>query len=371
MKVSFLDLKRIDEGLKDALKSKFATMLDAGVFSGGEELRLLESHVSRYLGSPYSIACANGTDALELALRALDVGSGDEVIVPALTWVSTAEVVKVVGAKPVFWDTDEDGLLAADWGKAITERTKAVIPVHLYGKMQDMESLLFQAQKHKLYVIEDAAQSFGSFAAGKAAGTFGDVGCLSFYPTKNLGALGEAGMCLTDSDLLNERIRRLLNHGQVVRDEHVEVGRNSRMDSVQAGFLNVFLQEFTNLQQRRKQLAAQYLDGLGAIAELKLPSGVMESSHNAHLFVVQTLFRDELKSFLADHEIGTAIHYPKILPDMQSYECKGDFAKARKLSQNGLSLPLNPWLKTEEVDYVISKVKEFFNQKSMDVKKQL
>lgn len=362
MKVPFLDLKRIDDGLKDALKSKFGEMLDAGVFSGGEEVKLLESRVKAYLKTPFAVACANGTDSLELALRALGVGQGDEVIVPALTWVSTAETVVLVGAKPVFWDTDEDGLLAADWEKAITAKTKAVIPVHLYGKMVDMERLMQGAKRHDLFVIEDGAQSFGCFQNGKAAGTFGDVGCLSFYPTKNLGALGEAGMCLTNSSVLNERIRMLSNHGQLVRDEHQSVGRNSRIDSIQAGFLNILLTEFDRFQKLRKQFAAQYRNGLGSIAELKLPSGIMDSSHNAHLFVIQTKYRDELKNFLAGHGVGTAIHYPVILPDMQPYRCPGDFAQARKLSQHGLSLPLNPWMRDTEVDFVISKVGEFFKK---------
>src|SRR5690606_10536903 len=204
MKIPFLDLKRMDSELKDTLKSKFEEMLHKGVFSGGEEVQLLESKVFALLNSPFSIACANGTDALELALRALNIGPGDEVIVPAMTWVSTAEVVLMVGATPVFWDTDAWGLLRFDWEKAISPRTKAVIPVHLYGKMVPMADLIAKAKKANISVIEDAAQAFGSFQDGKLAGTWGDVGCLSFYPTKNLGALGEAGMCLTNQKDLAE-----------------------------------------------------------------------------------------------------------------------------------------------------------------------
>lgn len=360
MSVPFLDLQRVDLELKNALKSKFAEMLDAGVFSGGGEVSLLESQVSTYLHSPFSIACANGTDAIEIALRALQIGPGDEVIVPAMTWVSTAEVVVMVGAKPVFWDTDANGLLAADWEKAITSKTKAVIPVHLYGKMVEMERLISQAKKHKLLVIEDGAQSFGSFQGGKAAGTYGDVGCLSFYPTKNLGALGEAGMCLTNSSELNKRIRMILNHGQLVRDQHELVGRNSRIDSLQAGFLNIFLKRFESSQALRKKYASMYSRQLTWIEELQLPTGILEDDHNAHLFVIQTVRRDELKHFLLEKGIGTAIHYPHILPDTKPFHSRGDFENARNLSQRGISLPLNPWMKEFEIEYVVEAIQDFF-----------
>ncbi|WP_057938711.1 DegT/DnrJ/EryC1/StrS family aminotransferase [Algoriphagus resistens] len=360
MNIPFLDLQRMDIELKDALKSKFAEMLNAGIFSGGREVSLLESHVSTYLHSPFSIACANGTDAIEIALRALQIGPGDEVIVPAMTWVSTAEVVVMVGAKPVFWDTDANGLLAADWEKAVTSKTKAVIPVHLYGKMVEMERLIAQAKKHKLLVIEDGAQSFGSFQGGKAAGTYGHVGCLSFYPTKNLGALGEAGMCLTNSLELNKRIRMILNHGQLVRDQHEFVGRNSRIDSLQAGFLNVFLTRFESSQVLRKKYASMYFKQLTWLDELQLPTGILEDDYNAHLFVIQTVRRDELKHFLLKKGIGTAIHYPYILPDMKPFHHGGDFQNARNLSQKGLSLPLNPWMKESEIEYVAEAIQDFF-----------
>jgi len=360
MQIQFLDLKRMDEELKAALKSKFSDMLDKGIFSGGDEVNLLESQISTYLKSPFSIACANGTDALELALRALEIGVGDEVIVPAMTWVSTAEVVVMVGATPVFWDTDADGLLASDWEKAITSKTKAVIPVHLYGKMVDMESLMQKAKKHKLFVIEDGAQSFGSYQNEKGAGTFGDVGCLSFYPTKNLGALGEAGMCLTNSAELNKRIRLLLNHGQLVRDEHELVGRNSRIDSIQAGFLNAIFEKFDLFQTRRKNLASMYLEGLTGIDGLQFPTSILEEGHNAHLLVIQTVRRVELKLFLMDKGIGTAIHYPHILPDMKPFRSDGNFSNARKLSKQVLSLPLNPWMKEGEIEYIVKAIRDFF-----------
>ena len=360
MNIPFLDLSRMEEPLKRRLKDRFSELLDAGVFSGGKEVQVFERTVSEFLKSKSSISCANGTDALELALRALGIGLGDEVIVPAMTWVSTAEAVVMVGAKPIFWDTDQQGLLRSDWEKAVTPKTKAVIPVHLYGKMVEMDSLMEKANALQLKVIEDAAQAFGAFQEGKAAGTFGDVGCMSFYPTKNLGALGEAGMCLTQNSQLAEKIRLLLNHGQPIRDQHESVGRNSRIDTLQAAFLTVMLEDFEKNQATRKEIAKSYLEAFDGISELILPKAILESDHNAHLFVVQTNQREKLNGFLASKGITTAIHYPAILPDMKPFFSKGEFHNARNLAYQGLSLPLNPYLKQEEIDRIIDVVQQFF-----------
>ena len=358
MKIPFLDLSRMDQALQSALKDKFEKVLEEGRFSFGKEVLTFEKRVEERLKSPHAISCANGTDALELVLRALNIGPGDEVIVPAMTWVSTAEVVLMVGAKPVFWDTDELGLLRSDWDKAITSKTKAVIPVHLYGKMVPMAELMDKAKKANIAVIEDAAQAFGAFQDGKAAGTWGDVGCLSFYPTKNLGALGEAGMCLTNQKDLAEQIRLLSNHGQPVRDDHTLVGRNSRIDTLQAAFLNVLLERFDEFQEKRMELAEIYWQELAGMEGLTLPPKAEDS--NLHLFVIQTEKRDLLKQFLQSNGVGTAIHYPTIVPEISVYQQVGDFSNARKLSQNGLSLPLNPWLEKKEVMEVCGLVKEFF-----------
>lgn len=362
MEIPFLDLKRFDIGLKNQLKAKFEVMLDAGIFSGGGEVSELECKIQNKLNSRSAIACANGTDALELALRALEIGPGDEVIVPALTWVSTAEAVEMVGARPIFWDTDQAGLLASDWDQVITVKTKAVIPVHLYGKMVDMTLLTEKAKTNSIFVIEDAAQSFGAIQNTKAAGTWGDVGCISFYPTKNLGALGEAGMCLSQDIKLADRIRLLLNHGQPKRDVHLSIGRNSRIDTLQAGFLNIMLNWFDEFQNKRKMLAANYLEKLVCIEELELPSGMQESDHNAHLFVIQTSQRNELRDFLQTKGIGTAIHYPMILPEMKLFHSKGDFSNASKLSNQGLSLPLNPYLLESEQEFIIESIHAFFKK---------
>jgi UDP-2-acetamido-2-deoxy-ribo-hexuluronate aminotransferase len=353
----------MDASLKERLRSKFSEVLEAGVFSGGDDVQTLERSVSQLLDSKSAIACGNGTDALELALRGLRIGPGDEVIVPAMSWVSTAEVVVMVGAKPVFWDSDEHGLIREDWEKAISTRTKAIIPVHLYGKMVRMKDLVVKAKAHGISVVEDAAQAFGSLQEGKAAGAWGEVGCLSFYPTKNLGSLGEAGMCLTQDETLATRIRLLLNHGQPVRDQHELIGRNSRIDTLQAAFLNVLLEDFEKNQSRRKAIAKRYLAAFNGIDELKLPSGILEDDHNAHLFVVRTERRDKLKTFLAEQGVGTAIHYPKVIPDLKPFQTDGDFANARRLALTGLSLPLNPSLSEQEIDFITCSVLAFFERK--------
>jgi dTDP-4-amino-4,6-dideoxygalactose transaminase len=352
----------MEESLKERLKIRFSEVLEAGIFSGGKEVEALEKSVSTFLKSSHSIPCANGTDALELALRALGIGPGDEVIVPAMTWVSTAEAVVMVGATPVFWDTDENGLIQEDWEKALTSKTKALIPVHLYGKMPDMPPLIQKAKSLGLFVIEDAAQAFGSFQQGKAAGTWGDVGCLSFYPTKNLGALGEAGMCLTQDEELANKIRLLLNHGQPIRDRHELIGRNSRIDTLQAAFLNVKLEDFEANQKLRKVIAKKYLEAFADSEAIKLPAGILEADHNEHLFVIQTERRNELKSFLSKNGIGTAIYYPAIIPDLAPFQSDGDFENARRLAERGLSLPLNPYLYDSEVDSVIDMVRAFFRK---------
>lgn len=361
--IPFLELAPMHRDLADELKAKFAALLEKGLFSGGEEVEVLASSMQEFLKVPYAIPCANGTDALELALRALEVGPGDEVIVPALTWVSTAEVVKMVGANLVFCDVDADGLMDLTLlPSVISPNTKAVIPVHLYGKMMDMKSLAAIAQKTGIKVIEDAAQAFGAFQGGKSAGAYGDIGCFSFYPTKNLGALGEAGMLTSHDGGLSERLRLLLNHGQPQRDVHELIGRNSRIDTLQAAFLNVKLSYFTPWQQRRKALAKLYLDHLQHLKGIKVPSSILQENHNAHLFTNQTNQRDALKECLSKKGIGTAIHYPLPVPAMKPFGEIDAFPVAARIGKTTLSLPLHPYLREDEVRYVCEEVQRFFNK---------
>ncbi|MCH6234344.1 DegT/DnrJ/EryC1/StrS family aminotransferase [Cognataquiflexum rubidum] len=363
--IPFLDLSLADQELKTALERKFSEMLSKGIFSGGEEVELFAKNFGNFLGTEALVSpCSNGTDALEIALRALEIGNGDEVIVPALTWVSTAEAVKLVGAKPVFIDTDPSGLMDLNLLDKVSPNTKAVIPVHLYGKMVEMKHLIDWARPKGIKVIEDNAQGFGAIQDGKSAGCWGDVGCFSFYPTKNLGALGEAGALSTSDKDLSIKINMLINHGQPVRDQHEIVGRNARIDSIQAGFLNIKLEYFKKWQEKRKYLAAIYLDHLSETGDLILPYSILDSDHNAHLFVIQTAFRSELKHHLQQKGIQTSIHYPTILPKMVPYHSNDRFPNAEKLASSILSLPLNPFMTKNEVLKVIYEVKLFYGKTS-------
>ncbi|GGF47994.1 glutamine--scyllo-inositol aminotransferase [Echinicola rosea] len=347
--------------LADELKVKFAKLLEKGLFSGGEEVDALEKTMREYLNVPHAIPCANGTDALELALRALEIGPDDEVIVPALTWVSTAEVVSMVGAKVVFCDVDGHGLMdLLQLPSLLTARTRAIIPVHLYGKMVNMERLLKLTVNTGIHVIEDAAQAFGAVQRGRSAGTYGAIGCFSFYPTKNLGALGEAGLLVVQDAALAEKLRLLLNHGQSRRDRHEIVGRNGRVDTLQAAFLNVKFPYFEAWQQKRKGLAKSYLDHLQHLKGITVPSSIVEEDHNAHLFTIQTVQRDALKAYLAEKGIGTAVHYPLPVTAMRAFKVNKEFPVASRLSNLTLSLPLHPYLHEDDVRRVCEEVQRFF-----------
>ncbi|HLW20655.1 MAG TPA: DegT/DnrJ/EryC1/StrS family aminotransferase [Cyclobacteriaceae bacterium] len=355
--IPFLELRTMHEHLGEELKEKFSEVLAEGIFSAGREVDALEENIRKMLGLPNAISCSNGTDALELSLKVLGIGHGDEVVVPALTWISTAEAVANVGASPVFCDVNEEGLMTPEILEGvISSKTKAVIPVHLYGKMVDMPMLLKLASRHGLKVIEDAAQAFGAKLQGRSAGTFGHTGCFSFYPTKNVGALGEAGLITSKDKNIEERIRFLLNHGQSSRDVHTLQGRNSKIDSMQAGFLNVKLRYLHSWQAIRKKLAAVYLHELQDARGIKLPKGILQDDHNAHLFAIQTEERDILKKHLERLGIGTAIHYPKPIHLTEAFRSHHSFPMAEKISKSTLSLPLHPYLKEAEVEWICREV---------------
>jgi UDP-2-acetamido-2-deoxy-ribo-hexuluronate aminotransferase len=359
--IPFLELKSMHGHLGEELMEKFAEVLAEGIFSAGREVDALEENVRKMLGLPNAIACSNGTDALELSLKVLEIGQGDEVIVPALTWISTAEAVANVGAKPVFCDVNEEGLMTPDLVESIiSSKTRALIPVHLYGKMVDMPKLMDFAGQQGTKVIEDAAQAFGARQQGRSAGSFGDTGCFSFYPTKNIGALGEAGLITCKDKDLEQQIRILLNHGQSERDVHPLQGRNSKIDSLQAAFLNVKLRHFDSWQATRKKLASIYLHELQDIAAIRLPEGILEEDHNAHLFAIQTERRDALKQYLEQQGIGTAIHYPRPLHLTEAFRSLNFFPMAEKISKSTVSLPLHPYLKEEEVEWICGEVRRFY-----------
>jgi len=361
LRIPFLELDRMHQSLRIELEAKFSDVLQTGIFSGGNEVDDFAHAVGRLLGVGHAIPCSNGTDALEMALKVVGVQPGDEVIVPALSWVSTAEAVVNMGAVPTFLDVDQNGLLDLNrLHEGISKRTKALVPVHLYGKMVDMQALTAVSRPLGLKVVEDAAQAFGSYQGGIPAGGWGDVGCYSFYPTKNLGALGEGGMMVTDDASLANHLSLLLNHGQPEKDVHLISGRNAKMDSLQAAFLQVKLNHFESMQQRRKALARIYLDRLKVQPLIRLPEGMLNADHNAHLFTIHCPKRNYLKAHLEDRGIGSAIHYPEILPNLPPFSDAGNYPMASYISQSTLSLPLHPYLTEEEVHTVCDAVLDFF-----------
>jgi dTDP-4-amino-4,6-dideoxygalactose transaminase len=359
--IPFLELATLHQSILGDLQDKIVEVIREGVFSAGKEVLLFEHNIKKYLDVPCAVSCSNGTDALEMALQALDIGRGDEVILPALTWVSTAEAVVNIGARPVFCEVDQDGLL--DLSKAeplINPNIKGIMPVHLYGKMVNMQKIMALAQNYGIKIVEDAAQAFGAFQEGQSAGSFGDIGCFSFYPTKNLGALGEAGLLTTHDPIIERRLRLILNHGQYERDVHELVGRNGKIDTLQAALLNIKLFHFDEWQMIRKKLAGMYLEQLQEIKDITLPRGLLNADHNAHLFTIRSSQRDELKTYLASQGIGTAIHYPNILPKTPAFADKGYFPMAELISGTTLSLPLHAHLLEEDVGYICKKIKDFF-----------
>lgn len=351
------------QDLAEELKDKFSEVLREGVFSAGKQVDELESKVCELLGLSHAIACSNGTDALEMALKVMDIGQSDEVILPALTWVSTAEAVVNSGASPVYCDVDEEGLIdVSSIEERVSARTKAIIPVHLYGKMVAMPPLMAFSRARQLTVIEDAAQAFGAVQQGQSAGAFGDIGCFSFYPTKNLGALGEAGMLVTQSQEMEDKLRMILNHGQSSRDVHELRGRNSKIDSLQAAFLTVKLKHFNRWQERRKKWAFLYLSELQGIDAMILPRSILNPDHNSHLFTIQVQERALLKLYLEQQGIGTAIHYPSPVPLTTAFYDPGSFPMAERISNTTLSLPLHPYLKEEEVLSICRELKRFYRK---------
>ena len=362
--IPFFDLQRQVNVHFEDITGAFNRVLHSGRFISGNEVEQFEKKFSYYMNSPHAVACSSGTAALEFILRSWGVGQGDEVIVPANTWVSDAEVVVQTGAAPVFADVDESyGLLTAGTvEKCITSRTKAVIVVHMYGSFCRMEGIRKLADAHDFFILEDCAHAAGLRTPGGMAGTFGDAAAFSFYPTKNLGAFGDAGCVITADDRVAESVRLLRDHGQPSRDVHLSIGTTGRMDEIQAAVLKLKLDYLDAWNERRRAIAQRYVRSLG---DSILTAGFSFDQHLVvHLFVVRTPRRDDLKHYLDERKIGTGIHYPVILPDMEAFKGYGpkkssDHRVARKRSEEILSLPVYPELLDEEVDYICDALQAF------------
>lgn len=354
--VPFVDLAAEHELIREPLEQAMQTVLNSGQFILGRELSDFEQEFASYLGAEHCVGVGSGTDALVLALRACGVGEGDEVITPSLTFVAGPFAIAAVGAIPTFVDVDDttgtlDIELVSD---AITSRTRAIMPVHLYGRFADLSHLKLLAREHGLWLIEDAAQAHGARSDGQAAGTVGDLGCFSFYPTKNLGACGDGGAVVTDDAKLASRLRLLRNYGQSRKNHHELLAANSRLDELQAAILRRKLRLLDGWNDARRHAAEAYASRLDPI--LRPPDPCAPREHVFHLYVVRSPWRDALHDFLREHGIETAIHYPLPVHRQPAFRdvphVAGDLRLTDRLAREVLSLPMFATISLEQISYV-------------------
>jgi dTDP-4-amino-4,6-dideoxygalactose transaminase len=358
IQVPFLDLKAQNRSIWPEIQEALRPVFDEAQFILGPAVARFEQHFADYLGVRHCVGLNNGTSALHLALLACGVGPGEVITTPA-TWISTSWAISYVGARPVFVDVDPatytlDPILAE---RAITSRTRAILPVHLYGQAADVIALRRLADAHGLALIEDAAQAHGARVGGRCVGTFGKASCFSFYPGKNLGAFGEGGAVCTDDDAVAARIRRLRDHAQQARHQHVEIGYNTRMEGIQGAVLDAKLPHLDGWNAARAAHARRYHELLKGLPGVVLPQAPPAGAHVWHLFVIRVLSQDreQLRAALAERGIATGIHYPTPVPFQPAYAYlghrPGDFPVAEELMAQCLSLPLYPELTVEQIDH--------------------
>ena len=369
MKIPYLDLQAQYQSIKAEIDSAISKVLDHSSFVLGPAVQEFENNYAKYCGVSHCAGVNNGTNALLLALKALDIGPGDEVITVANTFIATVAAIHHSGAKPVLVDVDpisrnmDVNLLSI----ALSNKTKAVIPVHLYGRTADMDPIIDLANKYSIHVLEDSAQAQGAVYKGKKAGSIGEIAAFSFYPGKNLGAYGEAGAITTDNPKLDKDVRMLRDHGSDKKYHHDFPGYNARMEGIQGAVLNVKLKYLDQWNKARNKVAGWYDEALQELP-ITLPSRVDEYCEQIyHVYVIETEHRDDLQKYLQKNDIPTIIHYPIPVYLQKAFEhlCykKGDFPVTEKLSNDILSLPIFPEMTKDQVDYVCEKIRDFFNGK--------
>ena len=360
MKVPFLDLRRGGEALDDALRATFDRVLRSGRYIMGPEVEAFEAACASYLGVAHAIGVSSGTDALLATFMAFDIGPGDEVIVPSYTFFATAGAVARLGATPVFVDISPTDFNASaeTIGAAITTRTKLIVPVHLFGQCADMRGIA--AVAGDIPIVEDAAQAIGADLHGVRAGGLGASACFSFFPAKNLGGFGDAGLITTDDETLAARIRRLRVHGSGPKYHHTMVGGNFRIDSLQAALLGVKLQHLERTTRLRREHAAAYREQLGDL--VRVPVEVAGRRHVYNQFVVRTDRRDDLQASLREHGVGTAIYYPRALHQQPCFAGleSAPLPESERMCQECLALPVFPELTVRERDHVVETIRSFF-----------
>jgi dTDP-4-amino-4,6-dideoxygalactose transaminase len=363
MKIQFVDLKAQYQSIKPEIDEAIFSVINQGAFIGGHYVQQFEKDFSNYLQCKHVIGCANGTDSLEIIMKAMGIGLGDEVIVPALSWFSTSESVSAIGATPVFVDIEET-FFTIDTNlieSKITSKTKAIIPVHLYGQAANMPAIMAIAAKHNLKVIEDCAQSHGAEIEGKKVGIWGDAASFSFYPGKNLGAYGDAGCMVTNNDELAKVCRMIANHGQIKKHDHLIEGRNSRLDGLHAAVLSVKLKYLVSWTQQRIN-NAQFYNQLFVNSTIQIPHLRPNAQHVFHLYVIRVANRDKVMQYLQEKEIQSFIHYPTPLPLLKAYAnrhfTEADFPVAVMVANSIISIPMYAELTESEMSYVATTLKE-------------
>ncbi|MGB5236272.1 MAG: DegT/DnrJ/EryC1/StrS family aminotransferase [Flavobacteriaceae bacterium] len=365
--IKFLDLQFQYSTIKKEIDSAIQQVIDNSAFIGGEEIKNLETAFGKFQEAEHCIAVANGTDALEIAIEALALPKGSEIIVPANSFIASSEAVSRSGHRVVFCDCDTSNytINIDHLTEVITERTSAIIAVHLYGHPANLGAILDLAKKNDIKVIEDCAQAHGAEYKGKRIGAIGDIGTFSFYPGKNLGAYGDGGAIVTNNSQLAKKCRMIANHGRIEKYNHEFEGRNSRLDNLQAAVLNVKLGHLENWTSQRIKIADFYLKNLEDINEIVLPKREKWARQVYHLFVIRIKQREKLQDFLREKGIQTGIHYPIALPKLQAYSYMGksdNNLKANQLDAELLSLPIGEHLEISQAEEVVSALREYYKQ---------
>jgi dTDP-4-amino-4,6-dideoxygalactose transaminase len=366
VKVPFLDLKAQYDSIGEEIALAIRQVLNDSAFAGGPYVAQLEKEFASFCHCQHAIGACNGTVALWMALLGLGIGPGDEVITVPDTFIATAEAISFCGARPVFVDVDQKtyNMNPALLETAITSRTRAVIPVHLFGQMADMDAIVEIAKAHELFVIEDASQAHGAEYKGRPAGSIGDAGCFSFYPGKNLGAYGEAGAVVTNNARLAAKIRRFRDHGEEKKYHHAMIGWNARMDGIQGAVLSVKLKHLAAWNEARRKNARRYDELLAGLDQVVTPHEADYARHVYHIYAIRAHHRDTLISALAEKDIHCGIHYPVPVHLQEAYGFlglkKGSFPVAEKCAEEFVSLPMYPELTREQIEFVASEIKRFF-----------
>lgn len=363
-KVPFVSFEPMHEEIHGEVEEAIKRVCDSNWFIDGKENKVFNTHFSEYLGVSYTLGVGNGLDALTIALKCLNIGYGDEVIVPANTFIATALAVTYTGAKVVFVDVDPNtfNIDPKKIDQALTDRTKAIIPVHLYGNPADMDAILEIANKKDLFVIEDAAQAHGAIYKGKKVGAIGNIGCFSFYPGKNLGAFGDGGALTTSNEKLFRKAKALGNYGSLEKYHHIYQGQNSRLDELQAAILDIKLKHLDTWNSYRDSIAKRYLAEIKN-PYIKLPSITPDTSPVWHIFAIHSDYRDELQQYLESNGIQTNIHYPIPVHLQKAYRNleieEGAFPVAERLAKTELSIPMYYGMTEDQITWIIDVINKF------------